>query len=129
MQPLLECLLGSVYIVDDLVMATDCWKKSGRCVSFVTLRGETLSPCGVFTGGGNAQDGKNLTTSILARKNRILQLEEEVGVGQASVDEASRRKGQLHSEIQSLESGLQDAQSELKAREVAIATARASSAL
>ena len=121
-QPLLECLLGSVYIVDDLAMATDCWKKSGRCVSFVTLRGETLSPCGVFTGGGNAQDGKNLTTSILARKNRILQLEEEVGVGQVSVDEASRRKGQLHSEIQSLESGLQDAQSELKAREVAIAT-------
>ena len=62
------------------------------------------------------QDGKNLTTSILARKNRILQLEEEVGVGQVSVDEASRRKGQLHSEIQSLESGSQDAQSELKAR-------------
>jgi chromosome segregation protein len=121
-QPLIECLLGSVYIVEDLAAASESWKQSGRCVSFVTMRGETLSPCGVFTGGGRAADGKNLTTSILSRKNRIIQLDEQIQVAQQRVEEASRQKGKLHSEIQSLQAGLEEAQSELKASEVAIAT-------
>ena len=40
-QPLLECLLGSVYIVDDLVMATDCWKKIGSLRQFCDPAWET----------------------------------------------------------------------------------------
>ena len=121
-QPLLDCLLGSVYIVDDLESAASFWRESGRCVSFVTSQGETLSPCGVFTGGGALSDGKNLTTSILARKNKIVELEEQVALVQVEVSEASRKKGQIASEISSIQAGLQEAQSELKAREVAIAT-------
>ncbi len=121
-QPLLDCLLGSVYIVDDLETAASFWRESGRCVSFVTRQGETLSPCGVFTGGGNLADGKNLTTSILARKNKIVELEEQVALIQNEVADASRKKGQIASEISTIQSGLQQAQTELKAREVAIAT-------
>ncbi|MBT5926397.1 MAG: chromosome segregation protein SMC, partial [Verrucomicrobia bacterium] len=121
-QPLLDCLLGSVYIVDDLETAALFWRDSGRCVSFVTRRGETLSPCGVFTGGGALADGKNLTTSILARKNKIVELDEQVAVIQVEVADASRQKGKISAEITSIQAGLQEAQSELKAREVAIAT-------
>ena len=121
-QPLMDCLLGSVYIVDDLETAASYWRDSGRCVSFVTRQGETLSPCGVFTGGGALADGKNLTTSILARKNKIIELEEQVIVLKEEVGEASRHKGKIAAEIASIQAGLQEAQSELKAREVAIAT-------
>jgi chromosome segregation protein len=121
-QPLLDCLLGSVYIVDDLSTAAAYWKQSGRRVSFVTRSGESLSPCGVFTGGGVTSEGKNLTTSILARKNKIIQLEEQVSLIRSEVAEASQHKGQLSSEMTHLQAGLQNAYTELKAREVAIAT-------
>jgi len=121
-QPLLDCLLGAVYIVEDMASAVSAWKEAGRNVRFVTRKGEMLSPCGVFTGGGDVASGKNLTTSILARKNKIAQLEEQVEAIQIEVTAASQHKGRISAEITSLQAGLQEAQSELKAREVSIAT-------
>ena len=82
-----------------------------------------LSCHGIYTGGcsnGNG-DGK-APASILGRKNQIAELRAAAGRLQEQVAEISRRKGALQSEQTELQAGLQQAQTELRAQEVAIAT-------
>jgi chromosome segregation protein len=122
-RPLLERLLGTTRIVRDLDSATTAWKEASGAYHFVTLTGETLSHHGVFTGGSmnGSGDGK-APASILGRKNQIDELRLALAQIQEQVNEISRRKGSLQSEQTELQAGLQQAQTELRASEVAIAT-------
>jgi len=122
-RPLMERLLGMTRIVRDLNAATAAWQKSKGAFHYVTLGGELLSCHGIYTGGcsnGNA-DGK-APASILGRKNQIVDLRSTLDGLQEEVAGISRRKGALQSEQTELEAGLQQAQVELRAQEVAIAT-------
>src|SRR5260370_38627742 len=80
-----------------------------------------LSRHGVYTGGCSTGAGK-ATASILGRKNQIAELQAHLGQAQEQVNELSRRKGALLSEQTSLQAGLQQAQTELRQQERAIAT-------
>ncbi|HVY68668.1 MAG TPA: chromosome segregation protein SMC [Verrucomicrobiae bacterium] len=122
-QPLLNALLGQTVIVADLAAATKAHRETSGAFDFVTQSGELLNRHGVFTGGylnGNGS-GKG-PSSILGRKNQIAELKGILASLHAKSDEASRRKGALQSEQTALQAGLQQAQTELRAQEVAIAT-------
>ncbi len=120
-QPLLQSLLGQTLIVPDLATATSAWRENHGAIDFVTLSGDVLSRHGVFTGGSTNGSGK-APGSILGRKNQIAELKGQIDGEQAQVNELSRKKGALLSEQTSLQAGLQQAQKELSAQEVAIAT-------
>ncbi len=120
-RPLMERLLGMTRIVRDLDAATAAWRDTHGAYHFVTLQGELLSRHGVYTGGVQNGNGK-AAASILGRKNQIAELRSALDQLQAQVAEISRRKGALQGEQTSLQASLQQAQTELRAREVAIAT-------
>jgi chromosome segregation protein len=120
-RPLLERLLGQTRIVRDLDAATAAWRESNGAYHFVTLNGELLSRHGIYTGGHNNGNGK-AAASILGRKNQIADLQSALARLQQQVGEVSRQKGALQSEHTDLQAGLQQAQTELRAQEVAIAT-------
>ena len=85
------------------------------------MTGELLSRHGVFTGGSSNGTGKT-AASILGRKNQIADLAAQLAQLAERVNRTSRHKGALLSEQTALQAGLQQAQSELRTQEVAIAT-------
>ena len=119
--PLLRSLLSQTLLAPDLTAATAAWESNPGAFDFVTPAGEILSRHGVYT-GGSAQGSGKAPSSILGRKNQIAELETQLAQAQEQVNEASRRKGSLLSEQTSLQASLQQAQSELRTQEVAIAT-------
>lgn len=120
-QPLIRSLLGHTRLVSDLPAATQAWHRSQGRYDFVTASGELLSRHGVFTGGytNGAHKGP---ASILGRKNQVAELKAQLNALQEQAAEGSRRKGALQAEQTSLQASLQQAQTELRAQEVAIAT-------
>jgi chromosome segregation protein len=120
-RPLLQRLLGRTLIAPGLDSATAAWRASSGAFDFVTPSGELLSRHGVFTGGSVNGSGR-APGSILGRRNQIAELESHLGRGQEEVHEMSRHKGALLSEQTALQAGLQQAQSDLRVQEVAIAT-------
>jgi chromosome segregation protein len=120
-EPLLNRLLDHTYIVPELSNATTAWFETQGHYDFVTLRGELLSRHGIFTGGSGNGTSKT-PASALGRKNQISELRALVSQLQERIDEGSRRKGALQSELVALQAGLQQAQTELRTQEVAMAT-------
>jgi chromosome segregation protein len=120
---LLVRLLGMTRIVRDLNVATEAWRESHGAFHYVTLGGDLLSSQGVYTGGhGNGKADGQAPASILGRRNQIANLSASLAKLQSEVAELSRNKGALQSEQTELHAGLQEAQTELRAQEVAIAT-------
>jgi chromosome segregation protein len=121
-RPLVQRLLGMTRIVPDLAAATAAWRESHGAFDFVTATGELLTRHGVFTGGyANGHATGQAPASILGRKNQIAELQAHLAQIQQQVNEASRRKGALQSEQTALQAGLQQAQTDLRNQEVAIA--------
>ena len=122
--PLLKSLLGRTYIAADLGTATAQIQNGHAGCDFVTMGGELLNRHGIYTGGANSkgQSGGKAPSSILGRKNQIAELQAELAQLQNLVAEASRKRGALLSEQTELQASLQQAQTELREQEVAIAT-------
>ncbi len=120
-QSLLAGLIGRTLIVPDLVAGTEALRSTGGAFDFVTASGELLTHHGIFTGGAGNGNGNKAPGSILGRKNQIAELQSQLAQIQEQVNEASRKKGALQSEQTSLQAGLQQAQTELRNQEVAIA--------
>jgi chromosome segregation protein len=122
-QPLLQRLLGQTLILPDLAQATAAWQECAGAFDFVTAEGDLLNRHGIFTGGSNNGNGSGkAASSILGRKNQIEELLTATTSLQESVAEISRNKGAMVSEQTELQAGLQQAQTELRTQEVAIAT-------
>lgn len=121
-RPLIGALLGQTVIVPDLGAAVLAWETLGGHHDFATLDGQLLSRHGVFAGGylNGAGTGK-APSSILGRKNQIAELESQLAVLLEQINLSSRRKGALQGEQTALQASLQEAQTELRAQEVAIA--------
>jgi chromosome segregation protein len=122
-EKLLRALLGRTYIAPDLSTATASMQNGHAGCDFVTVGGDLLSRHGVYTGGFlNGAGNSKAPSSILGRKNQISELQAELAVIQEQVAEASRRRGALLGEQTELQASLQQAQTELRQQEVAIAT-------
>jgi chromosome segregation protein len=120
---LVKGLLGSTFIASDLSSATAQLQNGHAGCDFVTLSGDLLSRHGIYTGGYlNGNGNSRAPSSILGRKNQIAELQAELSTIVERVAEFSRLKGALQSEQTGLQAGLQQAQTELRHQEVAIAT-------
>ncbi|HXR03496.1 MAG TPA: chromosome segregation protein SMC, partial [Verrucomicrobiae bacterium] len=120
---LLKALLGRTFIASDLATATAQVQNGHAGCDFVTLTGDLLSRHGVYTGGYlNGNGNPKAPASILGRKNQISELHGELTEVQLRVAEMSRKRGALLSEQTELQASLQQAQTELREQEVAIAT-------
>ena len=120
-KPLIEGLLGRTRIVADLAEATVAWTACGGALDFVTRNGEVLTRLGIYTGGAVGNSAK-APASILGRKNQIAELQSELQRLGDQVQEASRAKAALQAEQTALQASLEEARSELRQQEVAIAT-------
>ena len=122
-EALLKSLLGRTFIASDLGTATAQIQNGHAGCDFVTLGGELLNRHGIYTGGylNKGSNGK-APSSILGRKNQITELQAELSELQTLVEDASRKRGALLSEQTELSASLQQAQTELRQQEVAIAT-------
>lgn len=120
-RPLIDALLGNTLIVPDLVTATEAYRASNGRYDFVTPAGELLTRAGVFTGGDQSVSGK-APASILGRKNQIADLQTEIAALATHVEDSSRAKGALVAEQTALQASLEEARTELRQKEVAIAT-------
>ena len=122
-EPLLKSLLGRTFIAADLNTATAQIQNGHAGCDFVTLGGDLLNRHGIYTGGylNGGANGK-APSSILGRKNQITELQLELAELQQRVEEASKKRGALLSEQTELSASLQQAQTELRQQEVAIAT-------
>jgi len=122
-EPLLKSLLGRTFIAADLNTATAQIQNGHAGCDFVTLGGDLLNRHGIYTGGYvNGKGNGKAPSSILGRKNQITELQAELAELQNMVAEASRKRGALLSEQTELQASLQQAQTELRQQEVAIAT-------
>ena len=120
---LLKSLLGRTFIASDLATATAQIQNGHAGCDFVTLTGDVLSRHGIYTGGYlNGHGNPKAPASILGRKNQIVELQEHLTELQNRVAEASRKRGALLAEQTELQASLQQAQTELREQEVAIAT-------
>jgi chromosome segregation protein len=120
---LLRALLGRTFIASDLATATAQIQNGHAGCDFVTLTGDLLSRHGIYTGGYlNSHGNPQAPGSILGRKNQITELQAELAEIQQRVAEASRKRGALLGEQTELQASLQQAQTELREQEVAIAT-------
>jgi chromosome segregation protein len=120
---LLKSLLGRTFIAADLPAATAQIQNGHAGCDFVTLKGDLLSRHGIYTGGYlNGHGNPKAPGSILGRKNQITDLQNELTEVQNRVAEMSRRRGALLGEQTELQASLQQAQTELREQEVAIAT-------
>ena len=120
---LLKALLGRTFIASDLATATAQIQNGHAGCDFVTLTGDLLSRHGIYTGGYlNGNGNPKAPASILGRKNQISELHGELTEVQLRVAEMSRKRGALLSEQTELQASLQQAQTELREQEVAIAT-------
>ena len=122
-EPLLKSLLGRTFIASDLGTATAQIQNGHAGCDFVTLGGDLLNRHGIYTGGYlNGKGNGKAPSSILGRKNQIAELQAELTSLQQLVEEASRKRGALLSEQTELQASLQQAQTDLREQEVAIAT-------
>jgi chromosome segregation protein len=122
-EKLLKALLGRTFIASDLATATDQIQNGHAGCDFVTLTGDLLSRHGIYTGGYlNGNGDPKAPASILGRKNQISELHGELTEVQTRVAAMSRKRGALLSEQTEIQAGLQQAQTELREQEVAIAT-------
>ena len=123
MEKLLKSLLGRTFIAADLPAATAQIQNGHAGCDFVTLKGDLLSRHGIYTGGYlNGHGNPKAPGSILGRKNQIADLQNELTAIQDRVAEMSRKRGVLLGEQTELQASLQQAQTELREQEVAIAT-------
>jgi len=122
-EKLLRALLGCTFIASDLATATAQIQNGHAGCDFVTVKGDLLSRHGVYTGGYlNGHGNPKAPASILGRKNQIAELHNDLTEIQNRVAGASRKRGVLLSEQTELQASLQEAQTELREQEVAIAT-------
>jgi len=122
-EKLLKALLGRTFIASDLATATAQIQNGHAGCDFVTLTGDLLSRHGIYTGGYlNGNGNPKAPASILGRKNQITELQGELTEVQLRVAAMSRKRGALLSEQTELQASLQQAQTELREQEVAIAT-------
>jgi chromosome segregation protein len=120
-RPLIFALLGRTLIVDNLDAAIAGYSESKGMFDFVTKGGDMLTRGSIFTGGSANGSGK-APASILGRKNQIAELQAELAQLSGQVNDASRRKGELQAEQTALQASLEEARTELRQVEVAIAS-------
>ena len=102
-EPIVNCLLGEVFLADSLEAAIMAWKESGGLCSFVTPEGEVIDSQGVITGGGALSD------------SGILQRRGEIKKARSKASELERAIYSIDEELKRAQEAIQSAKSNLDA--------------
>ena len=112
---LIEHLLEQVAVVEHLDQAEALWRRNGVVATYVTPAGEVLGPPGRLYGGGQAgDDGEH---SLLARKRRLRELEDEVRRLGGVVSERQAAGTSLTASVAALRGRLGGLEASLQARQ------------
>ncbi len=96
---LVQNLLGSVIVVQDLGAAERLWSQNGAARSFVTVAGEALTPPGAVGGGRVPRAGD---ASLLARKRTIRDLRASVADGETTLERTLARAREVEARLATL---------------------------
>ncbi len=116
---LVPYLLEHVAMVEHLEEAERLWRKNGVVATYVTPAGEVLAPSGRLRGGTGDNATPDSAHSLLARKRRTRELEEEVARLAATVDVVQGRVSVLSAEVAALQTRLPAFEQTIQARETA----------
>ncbi len=113
---LVHHLLGQVAIVEHLDQAEALWRRNGVVATYVTPAGEVLGPTGRLHGGGQAR-AADVEHSLLARKRRLRELDDEVRRVSTNVDETQKRVARFETEVSAIRGQVAEIERTLHARE------------
>ena len=113
---LVSALLGRVALVEHLDQAEALWRRNGRVATYVTPAGEVLGTSGRLRGGAGSEP-EAAASSLLARKRRIRELEQDVRRLEVLADDAGRRAAALAAEVAALRAELPRVEGEIQAGE------------
>src|SRR5256886_157517 len=113
---LVHHLLGQVEIVEHLDQAEALWRRNGVVATYVTPAGEVLGPTGRLHGGGQAR-AADVEHSLLARKRRLRELDDEVRRVSTNVDETQERVARFETEVSAIRGQVAEIERTLHARE------------
>jgi len=113
---LVHHLLGQVAIVEHLDQAEALWRRNGVVATYVTPAGEVLGPTGRLHGGGQAR-AADVEHSLLARKRRLRELDDEVRRVSTNVDETQERVARFETEGAAIRGQVAEIERTLHARE------------
>src|SRR5438094_2097189 len=113
---LVHHLLGQVAIVEHLDQAEALWRRNGVVATYVTPAGEVLGPTGRLHGGGQAPAAEG-EHSLLARKRRVRELDDEVGRVSTGADATQGQVARLGTEVSAVREQVAGIERTLHARE------------
>src|SRR2546425_5593757 len=113
---LVHHLLGQVAIVEHLDQAEALWRRNGVVATYVTPAGEVLGPTGRLHGGGQAR-AADVEHSLLARKRRLRELDDEVRRVSTNADETQERGARVETEAAAIPGPGAEVERTLHARE------------
>jgi chromosome segregation protein len=116
---LVPYLLEYVALVEHLDEAEFLWRKNGVVATYVTPAGEVLTPSGRLRGGAGDEATPDSAHSLLARKRRTRELEEEVAHLSVTVECGHERVSTLSAEVAALQTRLPAFEQTIQARETA----------
>ena len=85
-RPVIDSLLGSTVVCDNLDNAVTLAKQSGYAFRIVTLEGDVLSPQGSMSGGSK----KSNDSSLLGKENEIKKLKENIEIRSKELQSANK---------------------------------------
>ena len=94
----IDSLLGSTVVVDNLNNAVKIARDSGYSFKIVTLEGDVLSPQGSMSGGSK----KSADSSLLGKENEIKALDQNINKNQKYLLELEQTNTKLMSEVVAL---------------------------
>jgi chromosome segregation protein len=111
-----KTLLGHILVADDMDMALKLVSPNHPQVIVVTLSGEIVNPCGILVGGS-----QDKLSGILAKKQELKDIEQQVAALDRRLDKARSRQTELEESLRETEVALQKI-AQLKAETVQIET-------
>ncbi len=103
-KPIIESLLGSTVVVDNLDNAIAVAKRSGYAFRIVTLIGDVLSPQGSMSGGSN----RKKESSLLGKENEINKLKENISTRTKELHTIEEQQKSLVSALDKLKQMLKE---------------------
>jgi len=97
-RPVIDSLLGSTVVCDNLDNAVSVAKQSGFAFRIVTLEGDVLSPQGSMSGGSK----KSNDSSLLSKENEIKKLAENIAIRTQELAKVSAEFDDINNNILAL---------------------------
>jgi len=92
---LVEALLGSVLVAEDLVAALELWRTAVHPVTVVTRGGEAIDPLGAVTGGSEPP----LEETLLARARELREIADALGAARERMRIETERLDTIRGEL------------------------------